>query len=321
MAYNFCSGYRSPLLMTDSSQRLSLGSLLSKAPSKASDRVPFYTLPPSSALRNKLLPYEGLATLPSGPASPVLTSSPRPALETYHHPRCSKGPPKTTLFERSRHYNENDLSEPELPILSVSQYEPLAKSTIELLYLNHMKLSIWPPRDISANRITVRKFCRRRRDEEDLIIEFPQPMNFVSCLLLKDIPLRKALQPFVLLALRSFYEPYRSYRSRIRLSELIHHLLKDLTDLYFLVLSLHALNLNMSACRFTYPGGRLIGSSPTERSSLRKLIQEQRPNPSWAYYMKRYPQMGGFKKDELESAAVKLPGNLVFVFRSYAEGA
>ncbi|OJJ65439.1 hypothetical protein ASPBRDRAFT_212106 [Aspergillus brasiliensis CBS 101740] len=321
MAYNFCGDHRTPVLMTDSSRRLSLGSLSSKAPSKAFGCVSLYTPPPSPAVRNISLPCNRLAILPSGPPSSVLTSSTQPALEIYHHPRYSKDPPKSTLFEHSRHYNENEPSERELPLLSVSQYKPLAKSTIEFSYLNRMTLAIFPPREIAANRVTVRKICRGRRDEEDLIIEVPQPMNFVNCLLLMHIPLRKALQPFVLLALRSFYEPYRSYVSQNRLSELIHHLLEDVTDLYFLVLSLFTLTLNMSACRITYLEGRLIGSSPTERSSLRKSIEEQRTHPSWGHYTRRYSQTCGFTRDELESAALKLPGNLDLVFRNYIEGA
>ncbi|KAI2970175.1 hypothetical protein CBS147482_10907 [Aspergillus niger] len=324
MTYNPCGDHRTPVLMTDSYRRLSLGSLLSKAPSKSFGCVSLYTLPPSPALINMSLPYNGLAIPPSGPPSSVLTSSTQPALEIYNHPRYSKGPPKSIksiLFEYSRHYNENEPSEQELPILLVSQYEPLAMSNIEFSYLNRMKLAIFPPREIAANRVTVRKSCRGRRDEEDLIIEVPQPKDFVNCLLLMDIPLRNALQPFALLALRSFYAPCRSYVSQNRLSELIHHLLEGLTDLYFLVLSLYTLTLNMSDCRITYLEGRLIGSSPTERSSLRKSIEEQRTDPSWGHYTKRYSQTCGFTRDELESAALKLPGYLDLVFRNYIEGA
>ncbi|GLA55962.1 hypothetical protein AnigIFM63604_003310 [Aspergillus niger] len=321
MAYHFCGDHRTPVFITDSSRRLSLGSLLSKSPSKPFGCVSIYTPPPSPALRNMSLPDDGLAVSPSGPPSSVLTSSTQPALEIYHHPRYSKGPPKSMLFKHSRHYKENEPSEQELPILSVSQNEPLAKPTIEFSYLNRMKLAIFPPREIAANRVTVRKICRGRRDEKDMLIEVPQPMNFVNCLLLMDIPLRKALQPFALLALRSFYAPYRSYVSQSRLSELIHHLLEDLTDLYFLVLSLYTLTLNMPACRITYLEGRLIGSSPTERSSLRKSIEEQRTDPSWGHYTKRYSQTCGFTRDELESAALKLPGNLDLVFWNYIEGA
>ena len=270
------------------------------------------------------LPYNGLAIPPSGPPSSVLTFSTQPALEIYNHPRYSKGPPKSImsiLFEYSRHYIENEPSEQELPILLVSQYEPLAMSNIEFSYLSRMKLAIFPPREIAANRVTVRKICRGRWDDEDLIIEVPQPKDFVNCLLLMDIPLRTALQPFVLLALRSFYAPCRSYVSQNRLSELIHHLLEDLTDLYFLVLSLYALTLNMSDCRITYLEGRMIGTSPTERYSLRKSIEEQRTDPSWGHYTKGYSQTCGFTRDELESVALKLPGNLDLVFRNYIEGA
>ena len=62
----------------------------------------------------------------------------------------------------------------------------------------------------------------------------------------------------------------------------------------------------MSDCRITYLEGRMIGTSPTERYSLRKSIEEQRTDPSWGHYTKGYSQTFGFTRDELELAALKV---------------